>query len=50
VRNLILGGVPQHVAMKLTRHKTVAVFHRYAIVSREDLDDAIGRVAEALDK
>jgi len=49
-RNMIQAGVPQHVVMKVTGHKTVEVFHRYAIVSPADLGDAIGRVAEALDK
>ena len=33
VRNLERAGVSRSVAMKMTGHKTVAVYRRYAIVS-----------------
>ncbi len=37
VRNLEQAGVPRSVAMKITGHKTEAVYRRYAIVSDADL-------------
>ena len=37
VRNLEQAGIPRSVAMKLTGHKTEAVYRRYAIVSADDL-------------
>jgi integrase len=40
VRNLERAGVSRSVAMKLTGHKTEAVFRRYAIVSSGDLAEA----------
>ena len=40
VRNMEQAGVPRSVAMKLTGHKTEAVYRRYAIVSSGDLDEA----------
>jgi hypothetical protein len=33
-------GVPRSVAMKLTGHRTEAVYRRYAIVSDADLQEA----------
>jgi len=40
VRSLERAGVPRSVAMKLTGHKTEALYRRYAIVSSGDLVDA----------
>ncbi len=40
VRNLERSGVPRSTAMKLTGHKTEAVYRRYAIVSEADLERA----------
>lgn len=37
---LVRGGVPQRVAMKLTGHKTDAVFARYDIIDERDLEGA----------
>jgi hypothetical protein len=40
VRGLIRAGVSQKVAMSISRHKTIAVFQRYQIVSPADQKDA----------
>ena len=45
VRNLERAGVPRSVAMKITGHKTEAVYRRYAIVSEADLSDGLKKLA-----
>ena len=45
VRNLERSGVPRSVAMKITGHRTEAVYRRYAIVSDADLQAATQRLA-----
>ena len=45
VRNLERAGVSRSVAMKLTGHKTEAVYRRYAIVSDADLREGVEKLA-----
>jgi hypothetical protein len=47
-RNLVSAGVDQSVAMRITGHKTVAVFQRYRIVADDDLRSALARTDAAI--
>jgi integrase len=48
VRNLERAGISRSVAMKLTGHKTEAVYRRYAIVAETDLREAGTKLAATL--
>ena len=45
VRNLIRAGVSEHVAMRLTGHKTSSMLRRYDIVWTQDLHEAVAKHA-----
>ncbi|HEX8943346.1 MAG TPA: hypothetical protein VF785_09425 [Gemmatimonadaceae bacterium] len=45
VRNLERAGVSRSVAMKLTGHRTEAVYRRYAITSAADLAEGVAKLA-----
>jgi integrase len=45
VRNLVQAKVPQAVAMKISGHKTDAVFRRYNIVVQDDMRKALEAVS-----
>ena len=45
MRDFVRAGIPQTIAMRLTGHKTDAVFRRYDIVSEDDMRVAAQQLA-----
>ena len=48
VRILERAGVPRSIAMKITGHKTEAVYRRYDIVSVRDLAEGLEKLGSYL--
>jgi integrase len=49
VRNMERAGVPRHIAMAISGHKTESVYRRYDIVADRDLREAGAKLAAYLD-
>jgi integrase len=49
-RNFSRAGVREHVAMRITGHKTASMYRRYRIVDERDLREATESLQEYLEK
>jgi integrase len=49
VRNMTKAGVPRTVAMKISGHRTEAVFNRYSIDTDDDIREAVLKTAAYVD-
>jgi integrase len=45
-RNLIKAGIDRRTAMKITGHKTEAIFERYNIKTTDDVREALIKVGQ----
>ncbi|MGB6278859.1 MAG: tyrosine-type recombinase/integrase, partial [Syntrophobacteria bacterium] len=48
--NMVKAGVPEVVIMKLTGHKSRAMFSRYSHLDRALGEEAMGRLSELISK
>ncbi len=48
VRNMARSGVDQTVAMRISRHKTPSMYHRYNITSETDIERALTLTQETI--
>lgn len=50
IRNFVRRGISEHIAMRLSGHKSPSVFRRYDIVTENDLREAAAKLDEQTDE